>query len=211
MCTCVSKSTTERHFSRKNHNILQLWFWEKKDFMKRGRGWRGGALFVTILWILFSQIPFLLYEGYPYFFVWKGGRFLPNLKCPHYTVSFFVTTGGGAQWAKLMGQAMQLNIALNCEDYGLPSPINASSLWWSMSGEGRDWVRPFFVEGGGMCEPLKGKLCFYMFRLYVRAEMHWSFITVTALIFISLNTFLNFCLNFLDFFFEPSLPGLHIF
>ena len=98
----ITKSTTERHFSRKNHNILQLWFWEKKDFMKRGRGWRGGALFVTILWILFSQIPFLLYEGYPYFFVWKGGRFLPNLKCPHYTVSSFVTTGGGAQWAPSM-------------------------------------------------------------------------------------------------------------
>ena len=29
-----------------------------------------------------------------------------------------------------------------------------------------------FTGGGGMCEPLKGKLCFYMFRLYVRAEMH---------------------------------------
>ena len=161
MCTCVSKSTTERHFSRKNHNILQLWFWEKKDFMKRGRGWRGGALFVTILWILFSQIPFLLYEGYPYFFVWKGGRFLPNLKCPHHTVSSFVTTGGGAQWAKLMGQARQLNIALNCEDYGLPSPINASSLWWSMSGEGRDWVRPF-LRGEEECVSLWRGSCAFI-------------------------------------------------
>ena len=37
---------------------------------------------------------------------------------------------------------------------------------------GEGLSQTFFAGGGGMCEPLKGKLCFYMFRLYVRAEMH---------------------------------------
>ena len=169
-------------FWSKNHNICALvsqkaqqkgtflaiiTIYSNCDFEKRRTSWNrdvggvGGALLVTILWILFSQIPFLLYEGYPYFFVWKGGRFLPNLKCPHHTVSSFVTTGGGAQWAKLMGQARQLNIALKCEDYGLPSPINASSLWWSMSGEGRDWVRPF-LRGEEECVSLWRGSCAFI-------------------------------------------------
>ena len=45
---------------------------------------------------------------------------------------------GGPQWAKLGGQAMQLDKALNFEDFGWAFTANATSLWWNKLGEGRD-------------------------------------------------------------------------
>ena len=72
-----SKNHNKRHnkkalFSQKSQYTPTV-ILRKEGLHEMGRGWGGGALFVTILWILFSQIPFLLDEEYPYFIL-KGGK-----------------------------------------------------------------------------------------------------------------------------------------
>ena len=102
-----------------------------------------------------------------------------------------VTWGEGAQWAKLGGQAVQLDVTLHSEDFGWTNPINVSCLWWNESGEGMDWGKSFFERGRRSGWIFGGKLndifCFFSFDDVCGQKYLCSYL-VTTLIFISLNS-----------------------